>query len=125
MSNLTKNGGDRKESQSYSLVDLQEQGRKIRCEAIKGSPKLPISSNEGLWRRVNHMVTLRVRLVVEGVLRLHKTYGKLEKSLGTTKLQCLKIYTTHGYAVPLILLNLGHVFRFRIVSHRHLFHRCN
>ena len=29
----------------------------------------------------------------------------------------LKIYTTLGYIVSLILLNLGHVFRFRIVSH--------
>ena len=28
----------------------------------------------------------------------------------------LKIYTTLGYIVSLILLNLGHVFRFRIVS---------
>ena len=28
----------------------------------------------------------------------------------------LKIYTTPGYTVSLILLNLGHVFRFRIVS---------
>ena len=28
----------------------------------------------------------------------------------------LKIYTTLGYIVSLILLNLGYVFRFRIVS---------
>ena len=28
----------------------------------------------------------------------------------------LKIYTTLGYIVSLILLNLGHMFRFRIVS---------
>ena len=27
----------------------------------------------------------------------------------------MKIYTTLGYVVSLILLNLGHVFRFRIV----------
>ena len=30
----------------------------------------------------------------------------------------LKIYTTLGYIVSLILLNLGHVFRFRIVSRK-------
>ena len=29
---------------------------------------------------------------------------------------CMKIYTTLGYIVSLILLNLGHVFCFRIVS---------
>ena len=28
----------------------------------------------------------------------------------------MKIYTTLGYIVSLILLNLGHVFSFRIVS---------
>ena len=32
-----------------------------------------------------------------------------------------KIYTTLGYIVSLILLNLGHVFRFRIVSR--MFHQ--
>ena len=33
-----------------------------------------------------------------------------------SKSNWLKIYTTLGYIVSLILLNLGHVFRFRIVS---------
>ena len=32
------------------------------------------------------------------------------------RFKILKIYTTLGYIVSLILLNLGHVFRFRIVS---------
>ena len=32
----------------------------------------------------------------------------------------LKIYTALGYIVSLILLNLGHVFRFRIVSRTHM-----
>ena len=38
-------------------------------------------------------------------------YAKL-KAQYITKI--LKIYTTLGYIVSLILLNLGHVFRFRI-----------
>ena len=35
----------------------------------------------------------------------------------------LKIYTTLGYIVSLILLNLGHVFRFHIVSWKKKDHR--
>ena len=36
----------------------------------------------------------------------------------STYLTNMKIYTTLGYIVSLILLNLGHVFRFRIVSRK-------
>ena len=36
----------------------------------------------------------------------------------------LKTYTTLGYIVSLILLNLGHVFRFRIVNRAKAKHVC-
>ena len=48
-----------------------------------------------------------------------KLLGMFESSTGVAifkKYMKLKIYTTLGYIVSLILLNLGHVFRFRIVS---------
>ena len=38
------------------------------------------------------------------------------KKFFATSLFCLKIYTTLGYIVSLILLNLGHVFRLSIVN---------
>ena len=47
----------------------------------------------------------------------YNQFNGLDRSLLVKHLE-LKIYTTLGYIVSLILLNLGHVFRFRIVSWR-------
>ena len=50
------------------------------------------------------------------VSKLLENIFKWDEHEDYTRYIILKIYTTLGYIVSLILLNLGHVFRFRIVS---------
>ena len=46
--------------------------------------------------------------------------GVYQKWKNNKKVMNLKIYTTLGYIVSLILFSLGHVLRFRIVGRIHV-----